>query len=115
MAAMSPAAWLARLRHDLVKHLLWPARDRRDLGGAPASGELVPQLIDAEGNPIAAAALWRELRAEAPLEAGALDGFEAALTRALAAAAAGDVTGVLALEPDVEALAQLVRSLDGEG
>lgn len=112
---MDPAAWLARLRHDLVKRLLWPARDRRDLGGVPSPGELVPQLIDAEGNPVGAAALWRSLRAEAPLPAGALDLFEAALTRALAAAAAGDVAGVLALEADVEALARLVRSLDGEG
>jgi hypothetical protein len=111
---MDPAAWLARLRHDLVKRLLWPARDRRDLGGPAAPGELVPQLIDAEGHPIAAAALWRELRADAPLPTGALDLFEAALTHALAAAAAGDIAGVLALEPDVEVLAQLVRSLDGE-
>ena len=107
---MDPAAWLARLRHDLVKRLLWPARDRRDLGGAPAPGELEPQLIDAEGNPIAAAALWLSLRAEAPLDAGALDLFEAALTRALAAAVEGDVAGVLALEAAVEALA---RSLEG--
>jgi hypothetical protein len=110
---MTAAAWLARLRHDLVKRLLWPARDRRDLGGAPAPGELVPALIDAEGAPITAAALWRASRAEAPagLDPAALDAFGAAVERALAAAAAGDVAGVLAFEPEVEAFERLVRSL----
>jgi hypothetical protein len=112
---MDAAAWLARLRHDLVKRLLWPARDRRDLGGAPAAGELVPDLIDAEGRPIGAPELWTALRAEAPpaLEASALDTFGAALGRSLAAAAAGDVAGVLALEADVAALERVARSLDG--
>jgi hypothetical protein len=111
---MTAAAWLARLRHDLVKHLLWPARDRREMGGAPAPGELVPRLIDGEGRPVTAAALWAELRAAAPagLELAA---FDAGLARALSAAATGDVAGVLALEGDVEVLARLVRSLDQAG
>ena len=116
---MEAAAWLARLRHDLVKRLLWPARDRRDVGGAPAPGELVPSLIDGEGRPIAASALWSELRVAAPAavasSAHELDAFGAALGRAVAAAAAGDVAGVLALEADVEALERLVRSLDEGG
>jgi hypothetical protein len=43
---MQPTEWLARVRHDLVKRLVWPARDRRDIGGAPAPGELAPRLID---------------------------------------------------------------------
>jgi hypothetical protein len=108
---VTPAAWLARLRHDLVKRLLWPARDRSEMGGAAAPGELVPSLIDGEGRPVTAEALWRAMRADAPaLPAAALDAFEAALGRALAAAAAGDVARVLAFEADVEAL---VRSLDG--
>jgi hypothetical protein len=108
---MDAAAWLARLRHDLVKHLLWPARDRAELGGAPAPGELVPRLIDGEGRPVEAPALWADLRAVAP--AGlSLDAFDAALSRALAAGRAGDVAGVLALEADVEGLARLVRSLE---
>jgi hypothetical protein len=108
---MEAAAWLARLRHDLVKRLLWPARDRRDLGGTPARGELVPSLIDGEGRPVTPTALWTALRADAP--AGlTLDDFEAALHRALAAADAGDVAGVLAFEADVETLERLVRSLD---
>ncbi len=109
------AAWLARLRHDLVKRLLWPARDRSEMGGAPAPGELVPSLIDGEGRPVTAEALWRAMRADAPddLPAAALDAYAAALARALAAAAAGDVARTLAFEADVEALAALVRSLDG--
>src|SRR5262245_57739002 len=109
---MTPTAWLARLRHDLLKHLLWPARDRQEMGGAPARGELRPSFIDAEGRPTAAADLWRALRAEAP-RGLALEAFDAALGRALAAAEAGDVAGVLALEPEVEALARLVRNLEG--
>src|SRR5665213_1425681 len=44
--SMTSTAWLARLQHDLVKRLLWPARDRRDLGGAPAPGELARSLDD---------------------------------------------------------------------
>jgi hypothetical protein len=112
---MDAASWLARLHHDLVKRLLWPARDRSEMGGAPAPGELVPSLIDGEGAPITAAALWAALRAGAPagLDGAALETFGAALARALAAAEAGDVAGVLAFEADVEALARLVRSLEG--
>jgi hypothetical protein len=107
----APADWLARVRHDLVKRLLWPARDRREMGGAPDAGELCPQLVDAEGRPIAARALWAELAADAP--AGlALEFFNAALERAVAAAQAGDVAGVLALEAEVEGLVRLVRSLE---
>ena len=112
MSPMTPAAWLARLRHDLVKHLLWPARDRREMGGAPAPGELRPALIDGEGRSIAAADLWRTLRAQAP-SGLALEEFDAALARALAAAETGDVAGVLGLEAEVEALARLVRNLEG--
>jgi hypothetical protein len=112
---MDAAAWLGRLRHDLVKRLLWPARDRRDMGGPPAAGELVPSLIDGEGRAVTAAALWRALRADAPAalarEGAALDAFGAALGRALAAAEAGDVAGVLAFEADVAALERLVRTL----
>jgi hypothetical protein len=108
-----PSVWLARVRHDLVKRLLWPARDRRDAGGAPAPRELVPTLIDEEGRATTAAALWSALRAEAP--AGlALEPFERALEDAVAAAEAGEVAGVLALERAFDALAGLVRSLEGD-
>jgi hypothetical protein len=111
------ARWLARVRHDLVKRLVWPARDRRDLGGAPGPGELRAQLVDDEGEPTSAAALWAALRAEGP--AGpAVTRFETALERAVAAAAAGQMDGVLALESAFDELAQamdLARALkEGE-
>ena len=55
---MDGGPWLARVRHDLVKRLVWPARDRRDAGGPVIPGELVATLIDEEGQPTTAAALW---------------------------------------------------------
>jgi len=107
---MAPGEWLARVRHDLVKRLVWPARDRRDMGGDPAPGELVPDLIDDEGRPITAPALWAALAADAPTGADTA-AFEAAVAGAAAAAQAGDVAGVLALEA---AFAALARSLEGQ-
>jgi len=116
MVAAEIDAWLARLRHDLIKRLVWPARDRRDAGGAPSPGELVPRLIDDEGRPATAATLWLTLAADAP-DGLDVSTFAAALARADAAAAAGDVAGVLALEPAFDELAAqargLARSLDG--
>src|SRR5580765_142887 len=105
---MTPTEWLARVRHDLVKRLVWPARDRRDMGGSPKPGELAPDLIDEEGQAIGADALWAALAFEAPPGAD-LATFGTALTRATAAANAGDVDGVIALEA---AYADLARSLN---
>jgi hypothetical protein len=105
---MTAAEWLARVRHDLVKRLVWPARDRRDLGGAPRPGELAPDLIDEEGRPISAEALWTALAAEAPAGAD-LTAFAAAVAGAAAAARADDVQGVIALEA---AYADLAHSLN---
>jgi hypothetical protein len=105
---MKPAEWLARVRHDLVKRLVWPARDRRDMGGVPAPGELAPGLIDDEGRPISAADLWTALAADAPPGAD-LAAFGAAVVRAAAAAEAGDLDGVVALEA---AYADLAHSLN---
>ncbi|HET6285071.1 MAG TPA: hypothetical protein VFH73_29205 [Polyangia bacterium] len=104
--------WLARLRHDLVKRLVWPARDRRDLGGPVARGELVATVIDDQGSPIAAALLWAKLRGHAPASVPerALDTFGAVISVAVTAAAADDIAGVLALEPAFEQLARLVKS-----
>lgn len=104
---MTSADWLARVRHDLVKRLLWPARDRRDLGGAPRPGELVAALVDDEGAPTTAAKLWAALRAEAPPDSPgvALEEFGAALAAARGAASAGDVAGVLKLDGAFAALA----------
>ena len=109
------APWLARVRHDLVKRLVWPARDRRDAGAQPAPAELVPRLVDDEGRPTSAAALWAHLAVEAPAGLD-LGPFAAALARAGAAAAAGEIEGVLALEAAFDELAararQLARSLN---
>jgi len=114
MANMDAGPWLARVRHDLVKRLVWPARDRRDAGGAVVPGELVASVIDEEGRPTTAAALWAALAADAP--AGApLAPFGAAVARAVDAAQTGDLDGVLALEAAFADLAAaLARSLDGE-
>jgi hypothetical protein len=106
--------WLARVRHDLLKRLVWPARDRRGVGGVAAPGELVANLIDNEGVPTTPHALWSALVADGPdghADGAALGRFEAALTRAVSAAATGDVDGVLALE---SAFADLARSLEEE-
>lgn len=94
--------WLARLRHDLLKHALWCARDLRDCAGA--SGSLKPadlqalrrsllELPDSEGRPTTAAQLWRELRADSDARPAALDAFEAAVLRAEAAARASATDG----------------------
>jgi len=106
---VDPGAWLARVRHDLVKRLLWPARDRRDAGGPVVPGELVASLIDDEGRPTTPEALWGALAVDAPAGA-ALAPFTAAVARAAAAATADQLDGVLALAP---AFDQLARSLEG--
>lgn len=107
---MQPAEWLARVRHDLVKRLLWPARDRQDMGGKPAVGELSPRLVDGEGRPATPQDVWAELSIDAPAGA-ALEEFSAALARAVAAAERDDVGGLLELET---AFYRLARSLDGK-
>lgn len=103
--------FIARVRHDLVKRLVWPARDRRDLGGRPHPGELRVALVDDEGSAITAPLLWKALRAEAPSTApeAALEAFGAAVERADAAAAADDIEGVLSLEGALEDLARALR------
>jgi hypothetical protein len=101
--------WLARVQHDLVKRLLWPARDRRDLGGKPGPGELEPTLVDEEGQPTTALSLWNTLRAESSAPAAALDAFEAALEAAVGAARRGDLEGVLALDGAFRALTVSLR------
>jgi hypothetical protein len=101
--------WLGRVQHDLVKRLLWPARDRRDLGGRPAPGELEVRLVDEEGHPTTAAALWSALRAESSAPAASLDAFGAAVDAAVAAAGRGDLDGVLALDGAFRALTTSLR------
>ena len=97
--------WLRRVRHDLVKRLLWTARDRRELGGPVRPGELVVTLGDDEGNPSTAAAVWAQLQSDAPEPSHrALLAFESALTSAVAAAKRDGVDSVLALDPAFEQL-----------
>jgi hypothetical protein len=114
------AAWLAQVQHDLVKRLLWPARDRRDLGGAVEAGELRVVLVDDEGVAITAAQQWQRLCDLAP--AGVISGARAALQdfglaidRAVSAGAADDLAGVLALEAAWQALAQIVKQMKTMG
>jgi hypothetical protein len=98
--------WLARVQHDLVKRLVWAARDRRELGGRAAPGELVTRLVDEQGEPVGAWALWEDLRARAPAEVSGerLEAFGRAVDGVVAAAERGDVDGVLALEAAFETL-----------
>jgi hypothetical protein len=99
--------WLRRLRHDLLKRLLWPAHDRRDMGGEGRRGELAVALVDDEGNPTTPETVWALLRADAPAPAHpALAAFEPALLEALAASRRDDVPGVLALEESLDRLAE---------
>src|SRR5262245_47819298 len=106
-----PGVWVGRVRHDLCKRLLWPARDRRDLGGPVRPGELQVALVDEEGRRTSAAAMWQAFRDTAPAGApeAALDAFGAAVDDAVKAAARDDLRGVLTLEPAFEALARIVR------
>ena len=105
-------SWLGRVQHDLVKRMLWAARDRREMGGAVRAGELRARLVDEEGRAVSAEALWASLRAEAPegVDSAVLEGFGRAIARAEAAAERDDLIGVLALE---EAFAQLRATIEG--
>jgi hypothetical protein len=104
--------WLRRLRHDLVKRVLWPARDRQDMGGTVQPGELVARLVDDEGKLASVEEIWAVLRAEAPAAAHpGLARFEAALMKSTQAARQDDLPGVLALET---AFDQLVLDLARE-
>ncbi len=108
---MQEHAWLARVRHDLVKRLLWCARDRRDLGGPVRPGELRAALVDDEGRPIMANALWEALVADAPaaLTPHVRRAFAEAVAVAERAALADDLAPVLALETAFDVLARAVK------
>jgi hypothetical protein len=104
--------WIARVRHDLLKRVLWPARDRRDMGGPVQPGELVVSLVvNDEGQRIPPQDLWAALKREAPDAHPGLPGLQTALMRALRAAQRDDLQGVLALEG---AFDQLALELAGE-
>ena len=119
--------WLSRLRHDLVKRAVWPARDLRDASREPAEGDLLQlrrglfDLRDDGGRVSTASAVWEKLRAEAPaVPPAALDAFGAAVQRAEQAVSglAGDprswpavLDAVLRIE---QAFADLARTLEEE-
>ncbi len=119
--------WLSRLRHDLVKRAVWPARDLRDAPGEPGPADLLRlrrgllELRDEDGRALTATALWERLRAQAPaVPAAALDAFGGALREAEGAVSslpgrAGSwraaLDAVLRIEP---AFANLARTLEGE-
>ena len=105
--------WLAALRHDLVKRAGWPARDLRDTGGRDVAAlrRGLLELVDAEGAPTTADALFARMRADSPCPAAACDAFAAALAAAVSALSEPwprPLQAVLALE---DAFAALARSL----
>lgn len=107
--------WLQRLHHDLVKRLLWTARDCAETGTTPLPGELVGDLLDEEGHSISPRALYQRLCADAP-DGVDLTDFTHAFEACLRAAAANDVPGVLRLQKaydDLRAQAPLASSLKG--
>lgn len=114
--------WLGRVRHDLVKRVLWAWRDLRAEPEPLTAADQqrlragLLELIDDEGAPIAAQSLWEGLQAEAPqpLPRPTLEAFGAALAAAEAlardpAAPAADLLAALALlDRQWEALARAV-------
>jgi hypothetical protein len=119
--------WLARVRHDLIKRVLWAARDLRDTGAAPGPADVralragLRELVDPEGTPIDARSLWALLLRDSPSEARsplfeeAARALGEALERAAAAVdqldrdparAAAAVQETLRIEPAFEALAR---------
>jgi hypothetical protein len=95
--------WLNRVRHDLVKRVLWSARDYRAMDQTPLPGGLITQCINDDGQLVSLLECWRALREEAPAELRLVE-FERALKHSLDAATRNDLTGVLALEPAFERL-----------
>lgn len=107
--------WLARLRHDLLKHAAFRARDLRallDEGGGLRPGDVeglrrtVQQLPDAEGRPVGLTGAWRGLRAD-------FDDELPGETDALAAAALRSALD--AFEAQVQATEAEVARPGGEG
>ena len=104
--------WLQTLRHDLVKRIVWAARDQRDTGAHDLAllQMAVAQLTDPEGRRIDALGLWAILARDAPAPTAA---FERALHEAVAGLQEpwpAPLEKILALEPAFEALRQLVEN-----
>src|SRR5712672_563530 len=82
-------AWLSRLRHDLVKRAVWPARDLVESARVPGPADVLElraglfDLRDGEGRVVSARELWQELSREAPpIPAAALESFGRTLEHA---------------------------------
>lgn len=101
--------WLSRVHHDLIKRLLWFARDCRDAGREPTEGELVAIVYDEEGKPVDAERLWEDLCETAPTSVGLQD-FGSSLRACLEAARNNDLPGVLQLDAAFERLRATVAS-----
>jgi hypothetical protein len=108
-------SWLRRVRHDLVKRSVWPARDLRECGQTDLETlrRGLRDLRDDAGAPIDAAALWSRLRREAHgVPRRALDAFGEAVAAAHRAVAGDDfrdaLAAVLAIETAFEELARTV-------
>ena len=116
--------WLKRLRHDLVKRAVWPARDLRSLEGTPSAADVLAlrrglyALEDEEGRETTAFALWELMRSDAPRNTPELEQFSRAIAEAHAAVDAlpanfgAAISALLRIEERFEALA---RSLDQDG
>lgn len=101
--------WLQTLRHDLVKRVVWAARDQRDSGlhDPELLRMAVEQLTDPEGQRIDALGLWEIFKRDAPMPT---DAFERALRNAVAGLQEpwpAPLEKILALEPAFDALARL--------
>jgi hypothetical protein len=107
--------WLRALRHDLVKRAVWAARDLRESGeqDVEALRRGLFELVDAEGGPVSATALFARMRVGAPSGA-ACEAFADALQHAVSSLDfpwPAPLIGVLGLEDAFDALA---RSLSEE-
>jgi hypothetical protein len=117
--------WLTRLRHDLLKRAVWPARDLREMleaGRSPSAQDRralragLFALQDGEGAPCDARLLWALLLASAPggLDAAALEAFGAGVDSAMnvvghAVPATGDAPSTRVLEAAIESVLALER------
>lgn len=104
--------WLRAVRHDLVKRAVWAARDLRDSGGRDVAAlrRGLFELVDAEGGPVSATALFGRMRAAAPPGA-ACEAFAGALQHAVSSLESpwpAPLVAVLGLEDAFDALARSV-------
>ena len=106
--------WLRALRHDLVKRVVWAARDLRDSGeqDVAALRRGLMELTDAEGEPVSAEELFARMRPTSPCTREACDAFASALQAAVQSMDSrwpAPLSAVLALE---DAFSALARSLE---